>query len=668
MTINAWKTNFIGLNKPPKVLVGTADSFTPFALWPHANGEGDPYWSGGNNPKAYQWIVTFSVSTISHGSHLTRTPFYYDAQDIEVGDFVAGAADGKVCQIMSITEKTNSSVTAIVEDRLRYNTFRDPTGFGLFGTPGNVIFFSINELGFPMIDPVPGVAATDFFTNVMSRFQYMNPLTNYLLEKEAHGFEQGDAICIENGEFTLSSAANIVRYIGTVIYPGPGPDQFILRPSNGVIDFVPGLPGEVGDYVYPSIDGTGDMTTDGASGRPVFMKIAAAIPSIAIGSGIDPGGADGDVIEINGVNITLIGEGTGTYNINDAVNLINDTTPEHRVVADKVGAATEVTSDVSGQGSAYGLVGGFVPFSATINGVLVTFTTTTSGSAAYGAGVADAVDMVEDINNAEIPDIVASLYNGSELSIRNTVGGSIDIVNVDSDANGMPWAGPSSLSSLALVTAANTTTFSIKLTREDGGPTTLKDQSGLFFYNAGVLSGQTGRYALGLNIEQGLRSSATTMVANITARDALHALPGDQAYVLDAGNGEWAMFIWDGSEWLPFGNERSEATDAKTLTQEFDLTTLSTGEQSLGFISAGRRVVDITINVVDANGDGNTIEIFADNSGTQTTLMHVDDSNLSINGAYSTTSTYTTTGYEEIKAMITVGNAVSSLKISLTYV
>ena len=114
MTINAWKTSFGGINKPSKVLSGTADSFQGTSLWPYANGVDDPYWSGGSNPQFYQWEVTFNVNEKSHGSHLTRTPFKFDAQDIEVGDFVAGASDGKVCQIMSITSKTNSTLTAIV--------------------------------------------------------------------------------------------------------------------------------------------------------------------------------------------------------------------------------------------------------------------------------------------------------------------------------------------------------------------------------------------------------------------------------------------------------------------------------------------------------------------------------------------------------------------------
>ena len=79
MTIHAWKTNFIGLNKPAKVMSGTADSFVGVDLWPHANGVDDPYWSGGANPQYYRWRVTFTVNERLHGSHLTRTPFRFDA-------------------------------------------------------------------------------------------------------------------------------------------------------------------------------------------------------------------------------------------------------------------------------------------------------------------------------------------------------------------------------------------------------------------------------------------------------------------------------------------------------------------------------------------------------------------------------------------------------------
>jgi len=67
------------------------------------------------------------------------------------------------------------------------------------------------------------------------------------------------------GDFVLSDSDNVTKFIGTVLFPGPGPDQFILKPANGIIDFVPSLPGDVGDYIYPTVDGSGDLTIDDQS-------------------------------------------------------------------------------------------------------------------------------------------------------------------------------------------------------------------------------------------------------------------------------------------------------------------------------------------------------------------------------------------------------------------
>jgi len=660
MSINAWKTSFIGLNKPAKVLAGTADSYIPKALWPYANGIDDPYWSGGANPQFYQWEVTFTINDRSHGSNLTRTPFNFNAQDIEVGDFVAGAQDGKVLQIMSISAKGNNSLTAVVEDRLRYNTFRDPQGIGLFGAPGTVIFFQINELGFPMLDPVPGEAASDFFTNVMSRFQYMNPLTNYLLEKPAHGFEQGDAICIDGGEFTLSDPDNIGRFIGTVVYPGPGPNQFILRPANGIIDFVPGLPGVVGDYLYPSLNGTGDLTTSDESRRPVMMKIADAMPSSTTGTGIDPAGNDGDIVEINRSQVTLY-SGNGTYNVEDAVALINASTSDHKITAYKVGAATEVFSEMVAQGSAYGVIAGYIPFQATINGTTIVFSTTTSGQATYGdPSVSDVNDMVADINAANVADIVATSVDGI-IKLRNNSGGAIVIVNTVNDGNGNGFAGANSLSSIPNNTPANTTTSALRLVREDGGPMTFRDFAGQFLNDAGVLSGQNGRYALGLNIEQGLRSSATTVVANMIARDALHALVGDQTHVIDDGNGEWAVFIYDGTQWIKVSGQRSVAVDAKTIKETVSLPGSTT---TIGTISEDRRVLNVSVTVLQALVDAPD---FAINVGSDTVWqfsLHGSDKT----GTYSIESDLVTSARKDIVVDIPSNSATGQVRVEVTYI
>lgn len=650
-TINNWKTTFIGINKPAKVVVGTADSFTPSALWPYANGEADPYWSGGINPRPYRWTVTFSITESFHGSHLTRTPFRFNANDIDVGDFVAGAEDGKVCEIMSILAKDDFTLTAIVEDRLRYNTFRSATGDGLFTCPGNVIFFQINELGYPMIDPVPSTASSTFADNVLSRFQYMNPLTNYVLIKENHGFQQGDAICIADGEFVLSTADNVNKFVGTVVYPGPGPDQFILRPANGIIDFVPNLPGAVGDYIYPSVDGTGDLTAGDESRRPIFLKIAAAIPTYTIGSNTDAQGVEGDVININGLEIVL-NEAT----LDQAIDIINSSTNIHKITASKVNAPTSLTT--VGEDLLLGVIAGVVPFTANINGVDVNFVTTTNGSITFGDPTyADVNDMVNDINMAGIENVVASVSNTGELILTHIVGGSITISNV----SGNNFAGAESASGLPLSVPANTTTFVLKLTDNNGGPMTLRDIQGTFFTRAGVISGQNGRYAIGLNIEQGIRSGGTTVVANMASRDALNALVGDQCYVINDGNGEWATFVYSGSEWTKVGGQRAVAVDARTITETIALPGTTT---TIGTVSEDRRVLNVSVTVLEDLMDAPDFTIDVGNE----TLWQFSQHGAPFAGKYSVESDWMTLNREDIVINIPSNTASGSVKVEVTYI
>lgn len=647
--IRSWKTSFKGLYKPPKVVPGYATSMQVVEYWPYAASDSDPYWSGGSNPVAYKYRVTFTFEETIHGSHITRTPFRYNGQDIEVGDFVAGAEEGKVLQVVSISYKDDQTVIAIIEDKLRYNVYK--TGTSAFNIPGNVIFFTINELGMPMLDPLPNIVSGSFYANVMSRFQYLNPLTNFVIAQDGHSFEKGDAVCIESGEFVRSTPDNINYFVGTVVEPGPGPNQFILRPANGIIDFVPALPGNVGDYIYPNVDGSGDLTTDDSSQRPILMKISDAVPTYTIGTGINPTGSAGDKFEINKIMLTM----AASYDLDDAIDAINNETTEHKITADKVPAPTNITSNISIIGSAYGVIAGYAPFSASINGVTVNFTTTAQGSITFSdPTVANVDDMVVDINAANIPNILASVDPDGDLVITNQVGGEIALLNITNDTNGNGFAGPNGLASIDFYAAPNTGVNSVlRLTRADGGPMTLRDYQGSFFQNAGVMSGQNGQYALGLQIEQGLRSSTTTVVPTIASRDGLYPLIGDQAYVLDDGNGEWALFVWDGSNWISVATERSNANDARTVVTTFDEVALGTSittEQSLGYVTADRTITEVVVLVTDAFPAGTTIKVGT--SANPDLLFAQQDARLYETGSYSTDPEYRTSGYQEIIATL----------------
>jgi hypothetical protein len=391
------------------------------------------------------------------------------------------------------------------------------------------------------------------------------------------------------------------------------------------------------------------------------MKVAAAITSSTTGTSTDVAGQDGDTIEFNRVQMTL-SSGLGTYNLDYAVEAFNTHTAQHHVTASKVGSATTATSDIATLGSAYGIVAGYSPFSASINGELVTFTTTTSGALAYGdPTIADVNDMVTDINRAAIPDIIASVTNGSMLQLKHLGGQNIIVANITADTNGNNFAGPASITSLPLSTIATGTSYTLRLERVDGGPITIRDIQGSFLSDVGVISGQTGRYALGLNIEQGLRSSTTTVVVNMAGRDTLYALIGDQAHVLDDGNGEWALFLFNGSDWIKIGGERSVAVDARTIKQVIDLPGTTT---TIGTVSEERRILNISVAVLQTLVDA---PAFTVSVGTNIVWDFAKHGAGEI-GAYTVDSDFVTSTRNDVVVTIPANSASGQLQIEVTYV
>lgn len=673
-----YKTSAIDLNVPAKVLPVTVTTQTNLDSWPHDDGKGDKWWESGQNPKTYRWEITMTVTTVNHGSHLTRTPFLFNGYDIMVGDFIAGATDGRALQIVSISAKTAFTVTCQVEDRLRYNTFRSASGTGIFAVPGGAVVFQLNEDGSPMIDPLPvGTVSSDFYPNVDSRFKYLNPSNNYMLHQDAHGFDEGDVVCMNKttGEFEVASGENIDRLVGTVTHPGPGPNNFLLRPANGVIDFVPGLPGNPGDFIYPAIDGTGELTTTD-TGVAIFLKIKNAVESVVRGTVTNGQATAGDVLEINGTAVTFVTSQLGVVNVADAVQDINALTSDHKVIAESSPAPNEVQSDTSTYGSAYGLVGGFPPFSATINGQAVNFSTTTAGQAAYGMPVAIASDMAADINAANISGITAAESNGN-LVLLESAGNAITIANVTADANGSNFAGMNSISSLALSYPGATGVAVLQLRREDGGEIILKNITGSATSDYGLISGHNGSYAIGLNVEQGVRKAGTTVVTDIAARDALTSvLTGDSAYVLDTGEGEWGLYFWDGTQWSLVATQDSAAVDANSLSHTFTCPIGGFGTAqniTLGRISDNSRVVSVLVEVLTPL-TGYTGGIPALDIGTAAEperLMSDLENDLESTGSYTTNPDFHYTGNTELelKANLShLGATQGQIKVTVTYV
>ena len=601
----SYKSRQVKLNYPNKVLSVTTSSIAGTDYWPHQNGSGDLWYSGSASPKYYRWQITFTVTEQQHGSHLTRDDFRYNGLDVIVGDWIGGATTGQCLKIISITSKTKTSVTCVVEDWLRYNTFKSTTGNGIFGT-GAAVIFTLNENGIPMLDPLPTSVSSSFFTEVLSRFNYLNPQLNYVLEKTAHGFSKGDVIAVTSDGFVKANAITADRMIGIVTETGPGPNQFMIMPNNRVIDFDPAIPGVQGDYIY--VDSSGTLSnTDSGSGKVAFLNIQSAVPTVLTGDQGNPVIGDGNTMLFNSVSITFSGTG-GSSNVSEIANQLNAESSNTFIVASTLPKESVATAD-SGN-TIYGLIGGYTPFSAYFDtgsgNTLVNFT---SNGSVY-ATVSTPQDMKTDIDAANIANLTVTATT-TELSLSDVNGNAITISNGNADTGGYFYVGASNISGLPASTSA-TNADKLRLTRADGGEILIYEDSTIFQDQTGIFSAHTGSVPLAMNIEQGVRTGGTTVVGSTSARDALAPAAGDQAYVTNKGDGEWGLYLYTGSAWVQVSDADSANVDAKTLTTTFTMPVGGFGTsttQNIGNISPGRKIqsVSVDVNTVFTGYSGNVL-------------------------------------------------------------
>lgn len=649
------------LNIANRVISVYVLSASPIESWPYADYPTDPWWSGSSN-KPYRWQINVNVNLQTHSSNLTRDDYEYNGLDIYVGDWIAGITGSpKACKIVSVISKTFNSATFIIEDENRYNTFNDSNqlGDGIFTTPGDGIIFQLSEDGSPILDPLP-VTLTDyrFASQVQSRFLQYKPSDRVKLEQTSHNFIQGDSISInDSGQFEKTDPDSISRIIGTVVETGPGPNFFFIRPNTKVVEnIIPVLPGGAGDFVYADPNNPGELTTTN-TGAPIYLQLTNSTPTIINGTVINAITSAGYALKINGETVILSGT-----NISSAVSDINLSTSLHKVIASNITAPTVATT--SPVNLAYGVVAGGTPFSATINGILVNFTTTTSGSGIYGPGFADQNDMATDINAASIPNITATGVSAAQLNIINSSGGNITIVNGTNDTGGFPFAGASSVTGLPLSTIGSGSTF-LRLTRNDGAGIILADVIGTPLADFGITSAQNGKIPVGLVVEQGIRKGDMYVVADITARNALDVLIGDQAYVINKGDGEWGMYLWNGS-WIVTGTAESATVDSRTVS--FTLNFSSPISNIIAEVNGGVRVGFVTVDVLTPFNGTPTLDIGI--AGNLNVLLDNNIVDLNTIGTYVSTPSYQMGSGVDRNIIATYGAGgatIGQARIAITY-
>lgn len=659
------------LSVPAKVIEVEVVAQKATDYWPWDDGHGDPFWQFGSTPKPYRWEISMNVSTQSHSSHLTREANLFNGMDIHVGDWIADSVNGIALKIIGVNSKTETSCTCIVEDVLRYNTYRSKAGqgVGIFTIPTNAVIFQVNEDGYPIVDPVPATGiGSNFVANLFSRFNNWNEGRNYILEKENHGFVEGDIIAADPISHTFTIADSTHRnLIGRVAIPGPGPNYFIVNPLNTIYEF-DYLDGDVGDMLYVGEDGRLTVTTTDA---PLYIKLRNSTSTNVTGTVVDGTTAPGNIIIINGVEVTIGGTGT----VDDAINSINATTDQHGITASYVLAPTIVGITAPW---VYGEPGAFITTSPQIeiNGQAITLTTTTQGSTEYPSytGLALEQDLVTDINNANIANVVAEVTGTNDFVIKETTGGQLTITNISNDDNGNPIF--SSLSSEASCFGIVEGTYGpssgkyLHLVAPDAREITLVNKSsnlGNVLNDFGIYSVENGVKAAAIYVENGIRKGDTYVVSNIAARDNLTVLVGDMALVQDTGEGEWGLYIWSGSEWTMVSNQDSSTTDARTVSITLDYTTAS-GSYVIHRVSPGSRISSVLIDVKQPFDIIPTLTV--GDSIDNERLMNDNLHDLSTIGAYQSTSTYQYPGPNETEILAFFqnnGSTTGQVVITITY-
>jgi len=643
-------------------------------------GPGDPY----PTPiqRDYRWRIVMDIAAQNHSSAITRDPGTYNGQDVSVGQWIANAVTGQVWQIITIDAKTSVSVTAVVQDVYRYNTFRDATHTGRGGpSAGLYIIFNLSESGVAEIDPVPaGGISASFATDVQSRFEYINLQYDYPLYQLGNTFAVNDVIAasMNTNEFVLSDANNriVVGRVTSISDTITG--WFTINPVQKIVDNLDYLPGNIGDIIYSSLVTAGEITTV-PGGTQLYIKLRDNTSSVSLSTAPGPT-TPGNVFQLNEINVTV----TGTGVFSDIVTDVNGHIAQTGVTASQVLAASSVQTNNALITVLYGepaLWASSSPASATINGTTVTFNIT-SEDPGY-TDYARAAEMAQSINDAAITNIVASTSGVLVLIVTNTAGGAITIVNVTSDINGVPVAGTSSGSGLALSTPASTT-YNLKFLASDARAINFLNVDGSVVEDFGLVSVENGVKACGLYIEEGLRTATSTVVTDLVQLNALSPLIGDQAYVIDSedgqGNnaGEWSLWLFDGSIWVQTSNQSSALTDAKSL--EYTVIPSTPASVNVGIISTGRRVALITVEVTTPF-DGTpslTVGYLVNNPTPQTPvpagLMVNGLIDLTVAGTY-TTSTDVLFGVDTVEGDVTITAAftngaatVGSAQLIISYV
>jgi len=565
--------------------------------WPEPLGDNDPWWSGGDTPRYYTWIVDFTLPTKQQHSYPYSTvPFEYSLIDVNSGDYVSSGDTGKIYKITSIISKTEKNMRCVIEDVYRLMTFKYPLGQS---SPPNFSFyvcFNVDSDFQSYIDPynVNPLISTQSLMYIPSHIKQLEFMKNPIFKCEC-SFEIGESVAIEKNVGFVKPVGELSRnIIGKVIGSTGLTNEYIVEPITQHDEIYTDI-GVPGDIIYLSDDGI-TLTTD-VTRKPLYLKTYNAIPNISRSNPnvSNPIIMENTIIEINGERL----EFATPTDINTFVDIINNM--DNGIDATTIFPPFTVVN--SNNKLSYGIIGVTqIPTIIEINGTPVTIQTTTAGQMKYGSSVAIGTDIMNDINSANIPNIKATFNTStSRLSLTNESGGDIIINNISGDVFA------SDMNNSA--TGFNETNISpkdkqlVEMTIKDGQEIVIRQITGNFTATSGISGSDNGRRAMGIYYGGKIREGTNYVVDDMNELNSSSPYIGDGVHVLDSGNGEWVEMKYTDAGWVIIATEDSARTDADTLSTTVSFNDM--GQVYIGTVSQNSRISNISVIVNEAFDDTN---------------------------------------------------------------
>lgn len=340
---------------PPLFLPGTVSSIVSDEVYPY----GDEPTLQNSAFLTYDVIVTSVQPQQTFSSSVREVNQQYNALDIKVGDYCTDTLGQGVFQIISISEKTFSTISFKMKDvdMLSYKVYGSAS---VWSNGANVAFFELSDSGAALIT---GADINSFFPSALNVDRIQGRF-DALLESDAQRFEYdivqsqislGDTVTVNSVDGSLvrygsTDGADIA--LGIVEEFRMGNTVVYIKPFNKIVDNYPNpslLTGSFGQTYYTDPVNPGKMkTTQEVGALSLFLQIKDAVPTTVTSTLSNYMPDSNDILDINGITVYDGNIDAASIDTTDGlVSRLNSLTSNTNVSADKSSVFASVESDVT---------------------------------------------------------------------------------------------------------------------------------------------------------------------------------------------------------------------------------------------------------------------------------------------------------------------------------